>query len=495
MTGASASAIAIVPTAEQAAIIDAACGTKDNLLISALAGAAKTSTLVMIAAALKTTPLLCLSFNKRIALEMADRLPGNCEAMTLNSLGHRIWTQTLGKRLVVDTKKNYNIIKGLADEAPRSVRGAIYDNFSALLKALEQGKILGYVPDGKFDNAKPLVDDEGLFGALDEEPTATLWDVITQASFISIKQAWAGLLDYSDQILLPGIFPVSWPSGHEGYLVDETQDLSVLNHVVLRKLVKSRRLIAVGDDAQSIYAFRGAHPGSMDLLREEFAMKEMLLSISFRCPERIVREAQWRAPHMQWAPANNGRGQVETLGSWGCSDLPDRCTILCRNNAPLFGLAFKLLKAGRNPQLSGNDVGKSLVKTMKKFGRPELPRADVEAAIYQWQTIKLTKSRNEASILDQAQCMRIFAEQGETLADAIAYAEHILAAKGPVVLMTIHKSKGLEFDHVILLDRFLIRTGRYAPVGKFDQQEDNLLYVAQTRTKNILWYANTEYWT
>jgi hypothetical protein len=40
------------PTAEQQAILDAAKGTGDNLIIHALAGAAKTSTLVLIGKAL-----------------------------------------------------------------------------------------------------------------------------------------------------------------------------------------------------------------------------------------------------------------------------------------------------------------------------------------------------------------------------------------------------------------------------------------------------------
>jgi superfamily I DNA/RNA helicase len=113
-------------------------------------------------------------------------------------------------------------------------------------------------------------------------------------------------------------------------------------------------------------------------------------------------------------------------------------------------------------------------------------------AINQWETIKLTKTRNEVSTHDQAACLRIFAAQGTTLADALTYAEHILAAKGPVTLTTIHQAKGLEFDHVILLDRRLIRT---STPDKPNVQEDNLLYVGITRAKRILWYADTENWT
>ena len=65
------------PTPEQQAIIDAACGTSDNILVNALAGAAKTTTLEMICKALPVQPILSLAFNKRIAQEMEKRLPGH----------------------------------------------------------------------------------------------------------------------------------------------------------------------------------------------------------------------------------------------------------------------------------------------------------------------------------------------------------------------------------------------------------------------------------
>ena len=255
--------------------------------------------------------------------------------------------------------------------------------------------------------------------------------------------------------------------------------------------MRSKRLIAVGDDYQSIYAFRGAHPGSMSLLKSDFDMREFRLSVSFRCPEEIVRAAQWRAPRMQWSKSG---GTVHHLTDWDVNDISrTTTTILCRNNAPLFTMAFKLLKAGRYPELVGNDIGKNLIKILKKLGPETMPREALETAIDQWQTIKLTKARNESSVHDQAACLRIFAEQGETLRDAIAYAEHILEVKGPVTLMTIHTAKGLEFDHVILLDRHLIRTRpKYAHQPNI--QEDNLLYVGQTRSKNILCYANSENW-
>ena len=72
------------PTSEQIAAVNAAKDSTANLAIIARAGAAKTSTLVLIGEALPQTDILCLAFNKAIAEEMTERLPPNCESKTLH---------------------------------------------------------------------------------------------------------------------------------------------------------------------------------------------------------------------------------------------------------------------------------------------------------------------------------------------------------------------------------------------------------------------------
>ena len=54
----------ILATEEQEVIINAALNTRDNLMLNALAGAAKTSTLQFLAKYLPIQPILCLAFNK-----------------------------------------------------------------------------------------------------------------------------------------------------------------------------------------------------------------------------------------------------------------------------------------------------------------------------------------------------------------------------------------------------------------------------------------------
>lgn len=474
----------MTPTAEQQAIIDAARDSQDNLIIRALAGAAKTSTLVLIDKALPSTPKLALCFNVRIREEMAGRLSGVTEAKTLNSLGHAVWSKSIGRRLMVNKDKVRTLTKAYVDTMPYAQKSEAYEFFSDMTRYVSLGKLSGYVPTGVAKQvARPLKDDDAFFDSLDENLFDWQIDLIRKVSTQSINMAQQGEIDFDDQILMPTCFQGQFPS-YPLVLVDEAQDLSALNHAMLKKLVK-RRVIAVGDECQAIYGFRGAHQNSMDLLRATFDMRPLGLSISFRCPKAVVAEARARAPHMKW-PEWAKEGIVRKLGEWTVDDLPNECTILCRNNAPLFSMAIALLKAGRYPELVGNDIGKGLLKILEKMGKPALPKANLLTAIDNWMEERQKRAKDDEGkdkIRDQAECLRVFADQGSSLGDAIAYAKHLLASAGPVKMMTGHKAKGLEWDDVFILDEHLIK-----PFG----QDVNLRYVMQTRAKENLTYVYSE---
>lgn len=472
------------PTPEQKAIIAEATGSNANLLISALAGAAKTSTIVLIAHALQGTSILCLAFNVRIAKEMQERLPAWCEARTLNSLGHRIWKDTLGKNLVVDADKVYRLLKEEVDKLTGEEKTWAFEMFTEAKKNIEYGKAHGWIPNGHFTQKKPkpLLSDEEFFAEFDEEPSDLMRHLVHIVTVRSLEEAFQGKIDYIDQILMPSVFPALYPR-YPVVMVDEAQDLSELNHRMLERLVGQRRLIAVGDECQAIYGFRGARENSMRELQQKFGMKELILSVSFRCPISVVEEARWRAPHMQY-PEWAKSGEVRHIGDWDVTLLTDDAVIICRNNSPLFSMAFKLIRSGRYPELVGNDLGKSLLKTLRAFSKKDdMSREDLMEAIARWRDAKMEKARNKSKIEDQAACLMVFAEQGKTLGEAIAYATKIMNMAGPVKLMTGHKSKGLEFENVYFLDEHLVRD---------DQQDKNLRYVIQTRAKSTLTYIRTE---
>jgi DNA helicase II / ATP-dependent DNA helicase PcrA len=472
----------MTPTPEQLAIIEAAQNDDRNLLVSALAGAAKTSTLVLVAEALPDVNILCLAFNKKIAVEMGERLPPNCKAMTLNALGHRTWSEATGRRLRIEASKTYEIVKALIEDQTRDDQRALYENMADLMRTVDFGKACGYIPTGTYERGKRLMEDEDFFGHLEQRLSPLEEDIIRAATLESLKQAFAGTCDFNDQILMPTLFHGAFPR-YPLILVDEAQDLSALNHATLRKLAK-RRLIAVGDQCQAIYGFRGAHEDSMAKLKETFEIRELMLSVSFRCPQAIVEHVRWRAPHMKW-PEWARAGSVRTLAAWRADDIEEDATIICRNNAPLFGIAIRLLKNGRTCELDGKDIITQITKVLRKFGSSDMRQQDVLDRIDAWLAAELEKSRKRAHerICDRAECMRIFAREGSTLGDALAYAQHLMHLHSPLKLMTGHKAKGLEFDHVYFLDASL--------VGREDQ-DPNLRYVICTRAKETLTYINSE---
>mgnify|MGYP006935472974 CR=1 FL=1 len=478
----------MTPTPEQAAIIEAAKTTTQSLIINALAGAAKTSTLVMICKALPVIPILSLAFNKRIADEMKLRLPSHVESATLNSIGHRTWSTAIGRRLMVDAKKTYTSIKTYIESLPRRDQGEAYEVLSEAVRLVGTMKSSGYIPEGKYLPIKRIISREAFLDSLDETPSELALELAESALTSSIEGAYNGLIDFDDQIYMPTLFGGTFPR-FQLILVDEAQDLSALNHAMLRKLATTR-LIAVGDPWQSIYGFRGAVSNGMDSLKETFQCRELTLSISFRCPASVVREANSRVPHMR-AREDAPEGLVARLDSWSEKDIPENAVIICRNNAPLFKLALELIKQKRGVSLPGMDIGPRLLKTLRDFGKPDMPQEQVFHAIERWKEAGLKKPKGKGSILDRAECLRVFAEAGPNLAAAIAYAEHLFASKGPIQLMSGHKSKGLEFPVVFHLDPWRIPSP-YSETPEQIEQERNIAYVIATRSKETLYFADLD---
>ncbi len=472
----------ITPTPEQTAIVEAARTTTDNLLISAYAGAAKTSTLVMITEAIKGIPILSLAFNKKIAVEMEKRLPSYCSCKTLNSIGHTTWGTAIGKRLTLDFKKTFNLVSEEIKDFDRDER----PDFGDVMKAVSRAKAAGYIPDS--NGTRGLITEEEFFDSFEEEPDRHFRNLVNRVLLRSIRAAYAGNIDFDDQIYMPTLFGGSFPR-FPLVLVDEAQDLSPLNHAMLKKLV-TKRLIAVGDPYQSIYGFRGAVQSGMEKLRDTFSMKDMKLSVSFRCPRSIIRRAWSRVPDMRW-PEWAVEGSVVDLPTLSYADIEDGAAIICRNNAPLFSLGFRLIANGRGIQLVGADIGPGLVKILRKLGPESMTQEEATIALHKWKTEALRKAKSPGTVEDKEECLAIFIAQGPTLSAAIAYAEHLFKQSGPIQLLSGHKSKGLEWDYVYHLDPWRIPS-RFVFSESDMEQELNVRYVIETRAKKTLYLVNAE---
>lgn len=467
----------MLPTAEQYDILDAYADSSSNLMIRAYAGTGKSSTLELLINSIPNIPSLLVCFNKSIAEAANDKiksglLPSTTIAKTLNSIGHGIWARSIAHKLTLQPDKTYQLFKSHLDGMTYAESSEYWTVYPEISEAIGFAKALGYIPASHQFSSRSLISRTDFHASLDEPPSTFTASVIDALLLRSIKSSYLGAIDFNDQLYMPTLFSAAAFPTFPTVFVDEYQDLSPINSEMIRKLTKSSRLIGVGDEAQAIYAFRGADSGAMSSAIVRFGMETLPLSISFRCPSAIVQNVHWRVPDFK---AHHVGGQV----IYSNAGIINPAAVLCRNNAPLLAAAFKLLASGHSLSLAGSQVGPSLIKKMTKLGSEGMSQSQAGIAIEHW----LRDHEDSKSALDVAACMQIFVSKTRTLGDAISKAKALFAQEGSLRLSTIHKAKGLEFERVYHLDSDLI--------GNVDQ-EPNVKYVADTRSSDTLAYISSE---
>jgi DNA helicase-2/ATP-dependent DNA helicase PcrA len=491
----------MTPTPEQRAIIEAA-KSPSSLMVNALAGTGKTTTLTMLAKALPAEPILALAFNKKIKEELEKRFPSNFTIMTMNGLGHKAWASTLNKqKLFIDDRK----LSRLTTEALKPFRES-RDAWAPIKMLVCHAMRRGLVPS-QFQHAKGfLPDTPETWELLDVECDAGLSPderrLARKILISSIEEGLGGKITFDDQVYLPVVFHGNFPRFNI-VLVDEAQDLSPLNHAMLKK-VCGGKLVVVGDPRQAIYAFRGADSRSMasiKALRKDWI--ELPLNTTFRCPKVVVERQQLHAPGYV-AAEGNPQGKIVDWSAteWTWDNLKaiqhENLAILCRNNAPLVSMAFKLIKRGIGVNMLGREIGKGLEVLARKINpQPYLPISDFKTLLASWHetNFSLAQANDDQTkmenIQDKYECLMAVIEgkNPQTAHDLIQALHEIFASEGNVILASGHKSKGLEWGTVLHLDPWRIPS-KFAKSPEDIEQENNLRYVLETRTKHTLILAS-----
>ena len=105
-------------------------------------------------------------------------------------------------------------------------------------------------------------------------------------------------VDFDDLILIPVVLFRDNPDVLEKWqfrirymLVDEYQDTNASQYLLVKMLVGMRnQFTVVGDDDQSIYAWRGARPENLMLLKEDYpSLKVVMLEQNYRSTSRILK--------------------------------------------------------------------------------------------------------------------------------------------------------------------------------------------------------------
>jgi superfamily I DNA/RNA helicase len=310
------------------------------------------------------------------------------------------------------------------------------------------------------------------------------------------------VIDFADMIWMPSVHNLPVPKV-DLLLGDEVQDWNICQQNLAQKA--GDRLALCGDTKQAIYAFAGADSKSMERLKTTMGEKKpgvalLPLNVTRRCGKAIVSEAQKIVPDF-YAHEDNPEGEVLSMDSVDAEkELREGDMVLCRMNAPLVALVFRLLRKNVKATIQGRDVGENLLSFVHDIIRPRdiedcLERLD-DYLTREVDRINNSKNPDEdkiAMIQDQVACIKTFCEGLTTLPELKQRIESIFTdeQKPGVRLSSIHKAKGLEADRVYLFSPELCPHPAAMKRGTEEaiEQEWHLKYVAITRAIHRFVYA------
>lgn len=580
----------------QTDIFNAFTNTPDSLLIEAVAGSGKTRTLEELARIMgerfPSQRGVMVAFNKSIAMELQARIDKygfrNVQAMTLHSAGWSAWRRAGGLDWEPSVKndKVFKIMREILSYEEVKRFGETTRRLVAAAKGIglvPSGVKLDYLTNNQYPQVlaglvedcseawEALIDHYGLDE--DECQVDCAWRVLARSIELAKETC-----DFDDMLYMPVIAGVPFDR-YDVVLVDEAQDVSGIQMEMIERMVAWEhadparpdtpfkfmlsqdnpnyrprpRVIAVGDRSQAIYGFRGAGTDSMDIFQRRFQMRELPLSVTYRCPRSVVLHSRRWVPQLEWSDTAGdgyvglegtdwqGQGEIalgaphkancsfaiacntenadfansgcdcrdEGISKWtSIRDFQPGDAVLCRLTRPLVAAAFAMIRVRIPCRVLGRDIGAGLVAIVKK-GMKSLKDATTVGEFEKWlddyeqrESQRLTDKgkRTQAGLLgDKCDTIRVFIEglsPDAPVERLILEIERMFVdnggASGMVTLATVHKAKGLEWPRVFVLDAGEFMPCPWARSGGWEaQQERNCQYIAATRASRELRYITT----
>lgn len=490
------------PSEQQGLIFDFTAHDTRSFCVIARAGTGKTTTiehLIPHIPDVKSKSVVVLAFNKNAAMNFAGRLPSYIQSKTFHSHCLSVLTPALPRRPRVNENKVFDLIR----EHMSKDDYYLYGKFVQKLVSHGKNAGVGVLVPNEQDAWYSLIEHYAMFIGVedtDEEIAVNFARQILDASNEEL-----GIIDFDDMLYLTLKLRVNFNKWNY-VLLDEAQDTNGVQRIILQKMLAPAplgRLIAVGDPAQSIYGFRGASADAMEEIIDDFDCVTLPLSVSYRCAQEPIAEAQKYVPQIEAHPTA-AVGSVKTVDSYDISDFTSSDVILCRVTAPLVTMAFGFIKRNVGVRILGREIGQGLVSLVKRMGTDDIETFSEKLSRYTEREYSKALNRGHesaaAAIEDRTACINVFVEQlsesDRTVRALIARIESLFVndVRGMLTLCSVHKAKGLEWDNVFILDSDKYMPSKWATKPWQQTQEINLIYVAITRTKLNLRYIKSDGW-
>lgn len=288
--------------AQRSAVVE----TDGPSLVIAGAGSGKTRVLTfriahLLEQGVKPYRVLALTFTNKAAKEMKERIgsvvgqgiAGSLWMGTFHSIFARILryeSKHLGypsSFTIYDSQDSKNLIKSIVKKMKLNE------------KAYKPGSVLSRISAAKNDLVTPVVYARDVNRTAHDK--ASQMPMIYEIYAQYMKECYkSGVMDFDDLLLNTNILFRDFPDVLKKYqdqfdyiMVDEYQDTNYSQYLIIKKLAeKHKNICVVGDDAQSIYSFRGAKIENILNFRNDYpGYKLFKLEQNYRSSQNIVNAA------------------------------------------------------------------------------------------------------------------------------------------------------------------------------------------------------------
>lgn len=488
--------LSFTPTDEQYAIED---GFKKSryLTIQAKSGSGKTSTLYMLANGTDES-ILYLAFNKSMAEEARRKMPHNVECRTLHSICYQHLDINLRHKLSRPEGAYVNVAGTGSEIAKKFKIQNLVDKRGKVLVSRAMIGLMIKQTIAKFE----FSDDPSI--SLKHFPKVHVADLkrknVNEHKLIGevvkyAKQLWRLRIDPNSDVLMTHdtyvkLYELSGEDlGYNIIFGDEFQDVNPAFLSILRNAESASRIVVVGDEYQSIYQFRG----SQNMMRETAQYGEELpLTACFRFGPKVAEIANMiLADKEELKHPLVGKGFDTHVGSFE-SDVVDYSkpyTIIFRKNLTLLMEAMDRIANGEDIIINVDTKDFiSMVDSVNALRRGDLDKIKHETVLPYATWEEFVESAE--SDPDAKRLLNIVVS-GKANNIAYTLRMHRNSPNAKVTLTTAHKSKGLEWDQVVVANDFPSNYNKEGEWVGLEESERNLLYVAHTRCIKCLQWNRT----